>query len=66
MTAFYNGTCMVELECTICGSKNQLQAKYMSETGEMWVHCDKCGNVGDPGFTPQEAIDGWINKKPRV
>lgn len=66
MTAFYNGTSMVELECPDCGEKKNLKAKYMSETGEMWVHCDKCGRAGNPGFTPQEAIDGWTNKKLRV
>lgn len=57
---------MVELECPDCGEKKNLKAKYMSETGQKWVHCDKCGRVGDPGFTPQEAIDGWIDKKLRI
>jgi len=34
--------------CRVCHSAEHLQAKWMSETGEKWVHCDSCGNISTP------------------
>lgn len=50
---------MKPLPCK-CGSID-LKPKMMSETGEKWVHCDRCGNMSTPIVSNDrdEIISVW-------
>lgn len=39
---------MKALPCKFCQTSGYLMAKYDSETGKGWVHCDGCGSVSPP------------------
>jgi len=39
---------MIPKKCRVCGTNDSLKPKWMSETGEKWVHCDRCGNTSTP------------------
>jgi len=49
--------------CGACGSTS-LRPKWMSETGEKWVHCDQCGNHSFPMVSnDRQSIIGQWNKE---
>jgi NTP pyrophosphatase (non-canonical NTP hydrolase) len=52
------------VRCWVCESEN-LQAKWMSDTNEGWVCCNKCGNVSTPRPLSEgrEAIIAQWNKE---
>ena len=34
--------------CHVCKTDEHLKPKWMSDTGEKWVHCDNCGQISTP------------------
>jgi hypothetical protein len=41
--------------CRVCGS-DKLLPKFVSATGEKWVHCDSCGNCSTPVVSDDRVV----------
>lgn len=50
--------------CKICETDENLQAKYNSQTGEKWVHCDECGRVSTPVTGDEHPVEKWNAENP--
>lgn len=48
--------------CRICKTADQLKPQFASDTGEKWVFCDGCGNIGTP--TTGDPIEVWNKENP--